>query len=101
MTELIDIEKNNLYWKKYIINTLNSNANLFAEFELYLSNTFTYFNEPVKFSDNYVLKGIKKIELLKLIKEVMKTDFPEYKHFVWTRAKYDSSHMYIVVSLVH
>jgi|LauGreDrversion4_2_1035121.scaffolds.fasta_scaffold140888_2 hypothetical protein len=95
-----DTETNISYWKKYIMYKFGWNLNLFAEFELKRSGTTTLYDEPVRFNDDYVLKELKKIELLGIIKEVIKTNFPDRKYYVSTRAKYDSTNIYIVVSLI-
>lgn len=93
------IEKNTVHWKYYIINKLDQNLNLFAEFEL-TSWDNTYHNNPVMFKSGHKLKEIEKKELLQLIKIVMETNFKNKQYIISTRSKDDTSHYYIVVSIM-
>lgn len=52
-------KQNIQYWKLYIVNELNQNLNLFAEFEMRSDNA-TYHDYPIIYNSGYKLKEIKK-----------------------------------------
>lgn len=97
MTE--NTNQNNIYWKKYILNEFQENLNLFAEFELTRYNK-TYHEWQIEFTSGYKLTEINKVELLQNVKEVIDINFNDCKYFITTRSKDDSSHYYIVISLI-
>jgi hypothetical protein len=92
-------KKQSEYWKRYIVNELTDNLNLFAEFELSKFDK-TYHDVQMAFKSGYKLKEIRKKKLIELIKSIMETNFKDKQYIISTRSKNDSLHYYIIVSII-
>lgn len=87
------------HWLNCIMNKLEENNNLFAEFEMtdnnvHIGETITYVNPLTSFKD------IKKEQLMINIAKTMEKCYKGKQYYITTRGKNNSSHYYIVLSII-
>ena len=92
-------EQNMKYWESYIIHEFKENLDLFAEFEFSRWNQ-TCLQGQINFNNGYKLTDITKKEFLQILIKVLTTKYQDHKYIISTRTKNDSSHYYIVASLI-
>jgi hypothetical protein len=91
-----DTNLNNLEgWEKYIKICLEENDNLYVEFEI----CFITGKTVLSIFNTYRLLNISKMDLLQVIKKIMKEKSLEY--LISTRAKTDSYNYFVIVSIIN
>lgn len=92
-------EQNMKYWESCIIHEFKENLDLFGEFEINSFNR-TCLRGQIIFKNGYQLTDITKKEFLQILIKVLTSKYQDYKYIISTRAKNDTSHYYIVASLI-